>query len=137
MSFKMSKASLKQRGEYVQKLRDKRAEIEAVVHQMNMDLRAMLEEANLRVSEYNEILTEAQGFAADMHSDWESDYEDKSDTWKEGERGEAVSAMLEQWQEFAQIDTLDVLEGVAVEVDGFAGDDPADTLEGLPEAPDA
>lgn len=51
-----------------------------------------------------------QTFLADLHSDWQSTFDERSEKWQEGEAGQAASQWLEQMQEW--IDKLGDMETI-------------------------
>ena len=84
------------------------------------------------LAEYNEIIEEARGFAEDIATTAEGEFDDKSEKWQEGEKGQAVSEWKDAW---ASIE----LEAVEIEWPEDLAEpelEHADNLETLPVEPE-
>lgn len=131
MAFKLTRSEENRRDILADKLRDARMILdEAVAAQV-----AIIEDAyaaiNAALVPYNEIVEKARGFVEDIASERDSEWDDKSERWQEGERGEAAREWISQWQDAAdcEIETVDDVEVVTVDLE--LGD-LAEFLEGLP-----
>ena len=67
------------------------------------DPRAAVESA---LKEYNEALAEAKGFAEDIANEAESEFDNKSEKWQEGDRGQAVSERSAMVEAFSAASSL-------------------------------
>lgn len=123
MAFKLSKADLTKRSELAAELRKAAqdiAERAEVAHDAVEDL-------NEAISAYNATLADVQAFRDEHREAWQDEYDDKSEAWQEGEKGEAVSSLISDWE------ALDLEELKPIEVPSAAPEvSHADDLEGLP-----
>jgi hypothetical protein len=128
---KLSRTDAARKRELVDGLRAAQEGLEAAARDFNQAVDAAAGPLEAATNKYNEALAEAREFAEGVASDIESHYDDKSERWQEGERGQAVQEMLGEWQGFDAED-LDVHRPEEYELpDGLA----ADALESLPEEP--
>lgn len=88
MAFKITKAEEKRIAEIAGRLSAKFDGINAIIEKMKSEI-------DDELVEYNEIREELRGVLEDIHSEKESEYEDKSDNWREGDRGEATYSWIE------------------------------------------
>lgn len=105
-NFALSKTETETRDNLVTKLNEAWGKVEDAVTAFNdgvVDMRAVVERA---VEDYNEVVSEAEAFAADIANEIETEYDNKSEKWQEGERAEAVTGMKDEWQglDMSQID---------------------------------
>ena len=131
MAFKLTRSEETRRDILADKLRDARMILdEAVAAQV-----AIIEDAyaaiNAALVPYNEIVEEARGFVEDIASERESEWDDKSERWQEGDRGEAAREWISQWQDAAdcEIETVDDLEVITPD---WSPADVAEILDNLP-----
>ena len=118
MAFKLTKVQIKERDEMVAALREKAEVVTAA--------KTAWEEA---VNDYNGALADANTFVEGLASDFRSQFDDKSERWQEGERGEAASTFVEAWEGVS----LDEHDAADTDIDTTAD---IDALEGLPTAAD-
>jgi hypothetical protein len=63
---------------------------------------AILEKARSALSvafvNYSHALEEAREFRDDLVTDWRDEISDKSEKWRESERGEATAALVDAWE---------------------------------------
>jgi hypothetical protein len=128
MAFKLDKKETARQEELVADLRKASSELEDAVSVYNdalEKLKAPVEEA---LKKYNDVVEEARGFSADIASRADDEITDKSERWQESERGEAASSWKDEWEN-ASLDEIEIEFPDEIAV---AGNDHADTLEGLP-----
>lgn len=89
------------------------------------DLRTAASVIEDAVTAYNEKLSAAQEFIEEVASRIESDKDDMSDKWQEGDKGEAVQGWIDSLRE-GDFDDLE-----------FDTPEHADSLENMPEDPDS
>jgi len=97
MAFKLSKADTERRDGYANDLRETASKLEDAVREYNdavMTLRGPIEAL---LAEYNETLEEARGFAEDIATTAEGAFDDKSEKWQEGDKGQAVAEWKDAW----------------------------------------
>jgi hypothetical protein len=129
MAFKLDKKDKERRDLLVDQLREAWGKIEDAVEVYNIEVSKLRADVDKAVSDYNEVIEEARGFAEDVATQAESEYDDKSEKWQQGEKGQSAAAWRDEWQGL-EADALD-----ASWPDDYSIDDPehADKLEGLPE----
>jgi len=130
MAFKLTKSELAKRDEFCQRLADARDELGRKVEDVNDALQTAIDAITDAVAAYNEVLEEARGFVADIVSQAEEDFSDKSERWQEGERGEAARSWIDEW-ETTLLNDIDVPDIDRIEIDA---EDHAGALKTLPDA---
>jgi chromosome segregation ATPase len=98
VTFKLNKQELTTRDEHVAKLEKAWAEIAQAISTYNglvETLRAPIEQA---VEKYNEVVVEAKAFAEEIANRFEGEYDERSEKWQEGEKGQAAAELKEAWQ---------------------------------------
>lgn len=116
MAIKLSKAQTKERDQLLTRLREAKEKLEAA----QADYEAAM-------TAYDLVVGDIATWRDDVVSDWQSEFDDKSERWQEGERGEAASAFIQEWEG---------LELEELEEPNWPDLDHADDLEDLPTEPD-
>jgi archaellum component FlaC len=98
MAFKLSKQELATRDEHVAKLEKAWAEIDQAVSTYNEQVEGFKTDVEKAVSNYNEVVVEAKGFAEEVANRFESEYDERSEKWQEGEKGQAAAELRDAWQ---------------------------------------
>lgn len=80
------------------------------------------------VSAYNEVLSEARGFAEDVASLRREAFDGRSERWRESDEGERAGSWVEEWER-AEFPELELERPEAPEAEGLSDDE---TLGGLP-----
>lgn len=96
----LSKSDEKNRQAKVDALAEAREFLAAKIAEAN----AAIAEANSAAATYNEALEAARGFAEDIAREIESYIDDRSDNWRDGDRGSQYAEWLSAWQNFAPDD---------------------------------
>lgn len=125
MTTKFSKQDEKRIADLMHRLGEQRDVIEALWE----PLTEMIDKINGEIEAYNEIVTEANGVVEDIASEVESYIDDKSDNWRDGERGSAMQDWLSELQNatLEDVEQLEVPEQPTLDHDG--------TLENIPTEP--
>lgn len=126
----LTKEQSKQKARIAQELTEVGTDLQNAVNQFNDQMIAafvLIEELQGR---YNELIAEANGFTETVHEQQEAYMEDRSDSWHDGDTGQAYRDWAGEW-------TLNLEE---VEINAPIGvDEPtledADTLRCLPDHP--
>jgi len=123
MTTKFSKEESSRLADYVGKLQEQRDTIGALWEPLTL----MITNINAEIDTYNEIVQEARGFVEDIASEVESFVDDKSDKWRDGERGEAIQSWLDELRgvELEDVEQVEVPEEPTFDHDG--------TLENIPQ----
>jgi hypothetical protein len=127
--MKLSKADQKRKQDLVDRIRAERDRLEDAARAFNEAVDKAAGPLEAATNKYNEALDEARTFAEEIAGDIESHYDDKSERWQEGERGQAVQEMLGEWQGF-EAEDVEVHRPEEYEP---GGEHAADALESLPE----
>ena len=126
MAFKLSAAQSKEHQRLVAALRKATTFLLDTKSQAEDELSLTAAKVNDAVQAYNGIASEVQAFVEGIREDWRSEFDDKSDGWRDGDRGSEVDEMISQWEnvdieELNEVDVptldLDVDEDVAQAVE--------------------
>lgn len=100
MAFKLSKQELELRDQHVEKLERAWSNIEQAISSYNQvtneELREPVEKA---VADYNEVLGGAKEFAEKIANRMDGEFDEKSEKWRDSERGQAAAELRDTWQE--------------------------------------
>jgi hypothetical protein len=132
MAFRLTAADRQKLSEHARILAQCKDRIEDELAAVNAKLPEVVVDLNDRIDQYNEKLREAQEFISNLASDWRSDYDDKSDGWRDGDRGQEADSFICQWEEFeSNCDELTHvrLEEAALDPSEWANE----AIENLPE----
>lgn len=129
MAFKLTKAQSKRLQEYRDSLGRRKAAIEVLFEEMKAKLPELTKDLNEAIHEYNADVDEMKAFAEEVASEHRDAYDEKSENWKEGDRGTAVSEFVEAWEavDLDEIDEIEIVEPDEPDFDGIS------SLDDLPE----
>ena len=108
--------------------------VETVVETANAEIEELYKTVESALSEYNDAVTEAKAICEETNGDQESYFDERSERWQEGERGEAYREWADSWENAAsECDAVDAsapapLEAVAID----ATETPHEGLDELP-----
>lgn len=131
MAFKLTKQEDARKSELEQ-------ELEQLVSAATDGLAELQEKINELVEAFNsecvtplgDKMDEARGFVEDIHSERQGDYDDKSERWQEGDRGQAAYEWLQTWENVvSDLDTPAPLEAPSLD---YEIPDASGTLTELP-----
>ena len=128
MAFKLTKHDAARRAEHVEKLTEAAAKLEDAVVVFNAGLEQLKGPLTAALAEYNSVLAEARGFAEDIASQADSELDEKSERWRDSDRGQAAVAFKDEWEGLA----LDELELELPDEARLPDEDHAAVLEGAP-----
>ena len=120
---KFSKDQIAQRDALSSKLNDAHGELEAKIEALNAALVEKWADVEAATASYNEVITEVNSFQEDIQSEIQSFIDDKSDNWRDGDKGQQYDSWhsaLEAFDEI-QIDEpqpVEVPENLSEEFDG-------------------
>lgn len=139
MAFKISKEQGKQIDQCVEEIQEHRAEVEDAVREFN----ERVEEAYAALAEivvpYAGKVADAKSVLEEIRDGHESDFDEKSEKWQEGENGSAVREWIEGMTEV--IDAIPEVEfdendPPQIDEDTILGEeDPAEVIENLTREP--
>jgi len=72
-----------------------------------------------RLAEFLVELSDAESFRDEIASRWRDEYDDKSEKWQEGDKGEAVNNLIEDW-ESADFTEPDLSDPATLELEDYA-----------------
>ena len=135
MAFKFTKQEETRRDALRDKLEEARAHLDLEVDAEIRIIEDAYAAINASFERYNEVLVEAQGFVEDIASEREGEFDDKSERWQEGERGDATRDWITTLQDTAT-DQLEPLEALSFEPPEMSFESHADILDNLPTEPE-
>lgn len=118
MAFKLTKSEVQQHTHFYEELEVRQTRLDDVVKLLedlegtddpedaaeleafNKRKKEVADDLKLAIDAYNQHAAEINSFCADIASAWQDDYDNKSETWQEGDKGQAVYSLIEQWNEF-------------------------------------
>jgi hypothetical protein len=130
MAFKLSKSDIARRDELTEAVRNARSELDDEINAYNEKLGELKAEVETALNAYNEKLADLKSWAEDIASEADSEWNDKSERWQEGDKGEAARTWIDEWQGFSAED-IEIEWPEDVSIDTM--DDAADDVEQLPE----
>jgi predicted nucleic acid-binding Zn-ribbon protein len=98
VAFKLSKQEIATRDEHVEKLEKAWADLQQAVNAYNEAETKQRELVDKAVADYNDVMNEAKSFAEEIANRTDGEYEDKSEKWREGEKGQAAAEFKYAWQ---------------------------------------
>lgn len=106
MSFKLSKADDKRRDGFVAELEIKGGKLSQAISEFNAAMQEAWSKVEAAQTEYNELLGEISEFRDEIVSERQGEWDDKSEKWQEGERGEAAQSWITAWEniDFSEVD---------------------------------
>lgn len=130
-TFRLSKTDDQYRANLVNSLRAAYEAYENAVAEFNNEMQPLFGKVEDAIRVYNGIVADAKSFVDDRASQWRSEADDKSDRWKEGDRGSAVDEWISSWESFGD-EVIDMPDVPEIETEGS---DVADDLESLEPEP--
>ena len=101
MAFKLDKGDTARKVKLVEELQEARGELEDAVSVYNAAVAELKAPLDAAVEKYNDVLEEARGFAEDIGNTADGEFDDKSEKWQEGERGQAAREWIDARQQAA------------------------------------
>ncbi len=128
MAFKLDKSETTVRDQFIEGLREAAGKVEDAINVYNEAVLALRTTLEAAVAEYNEVVLAAQGFAEDIGRRADEEFDDKSERWQEGDKGQSAGEWRDAWQgaEFEEL-SIEFPEDISSEIP-----DVADALEELP-----
>jgi plasmid maintenance system antidote protein VapI len=129
MAFKLTKEEAAQLKDLTRKASEKEDAFRAVVRKSEDIIEDAVSAINDARSELNELIVETNEFREAVATRLREEFDDKSDTWKEGEKGSDTDSFISQWETegMEEIDGIEAPELDLPEINLHEG------LESLPE----
>jgi hypothetical protein len=110
MAFKITKDEAKRIEALADDLGERRETIDNTIDEINAFIADKVGDVNILISYYNEKLQEARGVIEDIHAERQGEFDDKSEKWQDGERGDATREWLESLDSMKDNDLADIAE---------------------------
>lgn len=129
--MKLSRAEERLRQELVAELKAAGQLVDYRFSELLGLLKHVTGDVNEAIRAYNVALLKAKVFAEGMAETFREAYDEKSDAWKEGDRGQEADAFVSEWEsiDWDQIDEVAVLEPELEDAEALKL---AEALESLP-----
>ena len=125
------KTQLTERDALCTRLRDTYAALEAAIETYNAAVADQWQPVADALDAYNAVVADAQGWREDIAGTIQSEIEEHSDTWQEGDKGQAFAAWQAEWEQ-ADLETIEMEAPEPLSLDV---NDQSEVLEALPEDP--
>lgn len=124
MAFKLTKSDLQRRGDLAGEMNALRDALNEKIDELRGKIEGEVEDIKTARDELNEKIQEANEWQRDVASEHRSNFEEKSERWQQGDRGQAVEEWIGELE--AELDEADVDEVVEMcfdNCDCTAGED--------------
>ena len=129
MAWKLNKAELTRRNALYDEIMGAGEDLLAAVAAYNEAMAEQAQKVQEALDAYNSALSDARDFRDEIVGDRDGDYQDKSEAWQEGDKGQAVRTWIDEW-EGAELDEVEIEFPEELEEPDLAH---ADALNDLPE----
>jgi capsule polysaccharide export protein KpsE/RkpR len=129
MAFKLTKEEKTRRDQLVRDLGSLICQIEDEVNNYNAEVEKLRTYVEPVVKRYNALAAEAEGFREDIVGRLDVEYDDKSEKWQDGDRGQEVRSWIDEWENL-DLSEIEVEWPDELEIERPSG---PDDLEGLSE----
>lgn len=128
---RLSDEQIQERRALIERVRALQSQLEIAVNTFNEALAERWAEVESALGDYNEAVEAIDEYHQNVQAEIQDYIDDRSDAWREGERGQAYETWAAEWNEAAfytvDIDCPDPIESPEM--------NHADDLESLPDAP--
>lgn len=97
--MRLTKAQIKQKEDLAARLAARSADVGAEFRKLLTLLPVLAEPVNRAIRELNKTLSEAATFRSGIADDFRSEFEDKSERWRDGDAGQAAESFISDWEE--------------------------------------
>lgn len=133
--LKLKKADLKKKQECLAALKQTFADLKQAVENYNESREEDdWDEVSACVTSYNEAVEEANNFISARHDDMDEYYSGRSDTWQEGENGDAYSEWMDAWE--LELDEAEINRAGTGELADEPDGEDIESFENLPDSKD-
>jgi hypothetical protein len=98
MAFKLNKDQDSKLDTLLQKLVGSYDNLKTSVEEYNTGLKELQSKVEGEVSKYNEDLSNLKSFVDEVTTEKREEFDDKSETWQEGENGQAAEEWISTWE---------------------------------------
>lgn len=124
----LSKSEIAEKASHVAAISDAADELRNAIDQYNNQMREAWEAVNLRVIAYNQKIEAANEWQTGVVDNARALYDEKSEKWQEGERGQAMSEFIETYDD--ALEEIDLPEPDEIDAPDL---DDATTLKDRPD----
>jgi len=98
MAFKLNKDQDSKLNMLLEKLTTSYDGLKTVVEEYNTGLKELQSKVEREVSKYNEDLSNLKSFVDEVTTEKREEFDEKSETWQEGEIGQAAEEWISTWE---------------------------------------
>lgn len=132
MAFKVKKEEAARLTALAIQLEAKAERVRQAIVTFNSEKVRLFEFVTDAVNAYNALVEVTQGLVGDLGSEFDSEFDDKSETWQDGDRGSIVREWIDTYVD-AELETLEVDEPEDLETPDM---EHAEVLNNLTPAPE-
>jgi cysteinyl-tRNA synthetase len=126
----LTKEQSSRKAQIAQAMTEVESDLQNAINQFNEQMTAMFAPIEELQGRYNELIAEAQGFIETIHEQQEAYSEERSDSWHNGDSGQAYREWMGEWN--LDLDEIEVITPNPIEDPAL---DTADLLRDLPDHP--
>jgi vacuolar-type H+-ATPase subunit H len=131
MAFKLTSKEDARKSELEAELEQAVGAVEDARNELQEEIAKLIADFNEKhVDPLNTKLEEAHGFVEDIVNERQGEYDDKSERWQDGERGQSAQSWLQEWE--SSMGELEAMEQVEVPEVYITIPDAHNALAGLP-----
>jgi DNA repair exonuclease SbcCD ATPase subunit len=104
VAFKLTAADLKERDEMIASVKEKQAKLNEEIAVFNDALDAAQDRLEEFINDLNGAISDLRDFIENKQSQFEGEYDDKSEKWQEGDKGQAVMQWIETFSNITLYD---------------------------------
>jgi chromosome segregation ATPase len=113
---RLSKSDQATLTELVRKLESQESKVEEAVNELNSVIASHLETVESAIEAYNEVVRDANEFRDNINTEQNEFFSEKSEKWQEGEKGDAYSSWMGEWENELPEATIELPAEVQVEL---------------------
>jgi vacuolar-type H+-ATPase subunit H len=131
MAFKLTSKEDARKSDLEAELEQAVGAVEDARNELQEEIAKLIADFNEKhVDPLNAKLEEAHGFVEDIVNERQGEYDDKSERWQEGDRGQSAQSWLQDWE--TGMNELEAMEQVEVPEVYITIPDAHNALAGLP-----
>lgn len=101
MAFKLSKDQSSDWDIHITKVKDALKEVTDAVQAFNAAMKAARGTLQEMAEEYNTAVSEAKDFVNGIGEEWRAEFDEKSEAWQEGDKGQEVIGLIEAMENYS------------------------------------
>lgn len=128
MAFKLTKDQLATKKRLLEDYSNASTELESAFEDTNNKISEAIDDADAARKKYNNVIEEINAFVDEVANDFRGEFDDKSEGWQGGDKGQEVDSFIGNWEGFG-LEKLEDLDDIKLELPELSGDDPFEDLE--------